>query len=202
MALDHDKATADALAITERILASDGLEGFSARKVAREAGISVGTLYNLFGDTDTLIRQANIRLLDRLAIAGATALSEIAGGEMLDVRARLLKLAHVYAGFVEENRTAWGSLLAFNRAIAGRDTPDWYRARQETLFAIIADVLSETPLGRDREKLVTAARALWSSVHGIVTNAYRGVDDNRLDQSTWDQIDLLVTMFVRGVERA
>lgn len=200
MALDREAVSERILAIAERLLNEGGLAALQARAVAGEAGVSVGTVYNLFGDLDDLHRAVNMRLLDRLGAAGVSAVAEFGREDLKGVRERLLVLARTYIDFVEENAGAWTALLAFNRAHGAEQRPEWYAARLNTLFDIIAAVLAEGGFGLDETALATAARALWSSVHGIVTSGYAGLDGMAWHDEIWQQIDMLVTIFVTGLE--
>ncbi|MEL6200878.1 MAG: TetR/AcrR family transcriptional regulator [Pseudomonadota bacterium] len=199
MAIDKERAQRDIMDITMRLLADGGLDAVKIRDIARQAGVSVGSVYNIFGDIDDLLRACNTQLLDELGSAGAMAMQQAELDGVSDVRGRLLVLARVYHEFVETNATAWTAMLAFNRAVSLKETPEWYILRQEMLFDLIGEVLSGTALGDDEDQLAVAARALWSSVHGIVTNAYRGSDRRAQQTQTWAQIDVLVTTFVRGI---
>ncbi|MEO1702564.1 MAG: TetR/AcrR family transcriptional regulator [Pseudomonadota bacterium] len=199
MAIDKERARRDILEITMRLLANGGLDAVKIRDIAKEANVSVGSIYNIFGDVDDLLRACNTQLLDDLGAQGAVAMQKAAQEGVDDVRGRLLVLARVYYDYVESHATAWTAMLAFNRAASNTETPEWYIVRQEMLFDLIGDVLRATPLAQDDETLAVAARALWSSVHGIVTNAYRSADQGQTNPDTWAQIDLLVTTFVRGI---
>ena len=46
-----------------------------------------------------------------------------------------------------------------------------------------------------------AARTLWSSVHGIVTSGYAARSVRRQADEIDQQIELLVAVFIRGLER-
>src|SRR4030042_34590 len=52
---------------TTAIVEQDGLEGLSAREIAKRIGYSPGTLYNVFENLDDLLLTIEARLLDRLA---------------------------------------------------------------------------------------------------------------------------------------
>lgn len=54
---DHrqEQTRSDVLAAVGEIIASDGLEGLTMRKLADRAGVAVATLYNQFGDRDRII---------------------------------------------------------------------------------------------------------------------------------------------------
>ena len=52
---------------TTAIVEQDGLEGLSAREIAKRVGYSPGTLYNVFENLDDLLLIIEARLLDELA---------------------------------------------------------------------------------------------------------------------------------------
>ncbi len=54
---DHrqERTRSDVLAAVGEIIASDGLEGLTMRKLADRAGVAVATLYNQFGDRNGII---------------------------------------------------------------------------------------------------------------------------------------------------
>jgi len=200
--LNKDEVKRQIIEIAGQLIEQGGSGALQVRAIARQAGISVGSVYNLVGDLDTLHRMVNMQLLDELGAAGAATIARLHTQGVTDVRERLLALADTYLDFVERNYKKWSTLLAFNRSRPTEDMPDWYMARQEMLFDIIAGVLADTPLRDDDLKLQTAARALWSAVHGIVTNSYIGSKSTSHADESRDQIDLLVTVFVRGLGAA
>lgn len=87
------------LAVALQLLARDGVGGFTARELAREADTSTPAVYELFGDKAGLVREvffAGFRLLreqlDQLVESG-------------DPRADLLALCDCYRTFVTTNPT-------------------------------------------------------------------------------------------------
>ncbi|TIX63603.1 MAG: helix-turn-helix transcriptional regulator, partial [Mesorhizobium sp.] len=66
MALDKEEMSERVIAIAENLIEAGGAENLKARTIATEAGIAVGSIYNLFRDIDDLHRAVNMRLLDRL----------------------------------------------------------------------------------------------------------------------------------------
>ncbi|UDL88920.1 TetR/AcrR family transcriptional regulator [Mesorhizobium sp. PAMC28654] len=199
MALDKEEMSERVLAIAETLIDSGGAENLKARTIAEQAGIAVGSVYNLFVDLDEVHRAVNMRLLDRLGTAGASAMAELQG--VKDTRQRLLALAGAYVRFVEAHPGSWPALLAFNRRRALATEPDAYEARLDQLFEIIASVLGDGGFDLDGDRLRIAARALWSSVHGIVTSGYAAKSARGQAHEVWQQIELLVAVFVRGLER-
>ena len=197
MALDKDEMTARILDIAEALIGQGGSANLKARSIAGQAGIAVGSIYNLFGDLTDLHRAVNVRLLDRLAASGGQAMQEARAAGITDTRQRLLALARAYLSFVEAHPVSWAALLAFNREHAATGEPKDYRQRFDALFEIIAVVLADDAIAMDDEKRRLVARVLWSSVHGIVTSGYTRVADR--GEHVWEQIDLLVTTFLEGL---
>ncbi|MEO1200228.1 MAG: TetR/AcrR family transcriptional regulator [Pseudomonadota bacterium] len=199
MTLDHDSVRERVLTLAEEAIATDGHEGLKARGIAQAAGISVGTIYNLFEDLDGLRLQVNSRLMDRLEAVAAGVLRDLAAKHETDARISLLALARAYVGFVETHGRSWTAMLAFNRQVDTASMPDWYLARQDQLFEIIGDILKTTSFMADATTRRTASRALWSGVHGIVTLGYRRTETDDWAAETWAQVELLVTAFVAGL---
>ena len=201
MALDRDGTSERVLEIAETLVSQGGAPNLKARSIAEKAGIAVGSVYNLFGDLDRLHGQVNMRLLDRLSDAGTRAMAEMQEKGVRDTRLRSLALARAYLQFVQEQPQSWTALLAFNPRRAGPAAAVAFERRLDALFDIIAEVLAQdAKLDLDGQQAKLTARVLWSSVHGIVVNGVRRRQQDRHGQGVWDQIDLLVTTFLRGVE--
>ena len=202
MALDKAEVKRQVMQIAAALIAEGGSDALQARAIAKKAGISVGSIYNLVGDMDALHQAVNSELLDELGAAGAMAMLELERRGERDLRTRLLTLSDAYLKFVTAHAVQWNALLAYNRSLSAAETPEGYLVKLEMLFDIIGDELKTTALGGDDRQRNIAARALWSSVHGIVTNALVGQSDHLLVQTVREQVDLMVTMFVRGLEAA
>ena len=79
------------------LLARDGVAGFTARSVAREAQTSTPAVYELFGDKGGLIRELffeGFRLLHRHLETFV---------ETEDPRADVIQMVELYRGFIREN---------------------------------------------------------------------------------------------------
>lgn len=199
MALDRQETSERILEIAHRLLEEGGAENLKARSIAQEAGIAVGSIYNLFVDLNGLHRAVNMRLLDELARRGGAAMAALQDRGAADTRERLLALAQAYHGFVQEHPGAWQALLAYNRGRIHEAEPDAYVERLDALFEIIAKVLAAGDPELPPETTRRIARVLWSSVHGIVTSGYAARSGSRRDDEIWSQVDLLVTTFLEGL---
>ena len=65
---DHSREEIRTMALeaAEKIVVEQGHKGLTARKVMRDIGYAVGTLYLIFENLDDLILHLNVRTLDRL----------------------------------------------------------------------------------------------------------------------------------------
>ena len=85
------------LSVAIGLLARDGVAGFTARNVAREAQTSTPAVYELFGDKGGLIRELffeGFRLLERHLETFV---------ETEDARADVIQIVELYRGFIREN---------------------------------------------------------------------------------------------------
>lgn len=150
-----------ALEAAENIVVEKGLEGLSARKVAKAIGYTVGTLYLVFENIDDLILQINARTLDRLYADMAETQTTARDG-----RDRLLQLGEVYIRFADGDSHRW-SMIFEHRLAEGRELPDWYREKIARMFTIVEEALMPLADGRPRKEVAQAARVIWGGVHGV-----------------------------------
>ena len=175
-----------------------GVEGVKARHIAKRAGISVGSIYNMFGDLDELIRIVNGRTYDELHVVVSSTL-EKAIKNKLSPRRQMLALADAYLEYVESHQTRWLAVLSFNRART-ESPPRWYLDKELALFKVIEDAIEAFPGAKEPTARHANARALWASVHGIVTMA---VADGFLMQPIKDvraQIQIVVNAIAASLE--
>ncbi len=150
------------LRATTEIVEQDGLEGLSAREIAKQIGYSPGTLYNAFENLDDILLTIEARLLDRLA----ERLTSVDGSGT--PQEHLRRLTEAYFAFTQEHPNLW-NLLGEHRLPAGQDLPEWYQAKLESLVAPLEEALAPLINGHDSGDHRRAARALWASVHGMTS---------------------------------
>jgi AcrR family transcriptional regulator len=85
------------LSVAVGLLAREGVAGFTARSVAREAATSTPAIYELFGDKGGLIRELFFEGFRRLHRHLETFV------ESEDPRADVIRLIELYRGFIREN---------------------------------------------------------------------------------------------------
>ena len=126
-----------------RAIEAKGLEGLKARPIAQRAGISVGSIYNLFGDLDELTRVINGRTYDALYEIERSALEQAREAGKTS-REQMMDLAAAYLDFVETHQAIWLACLAFNRNQTDLP-PQWYLDKEQALFRIIEDAIATFP---------------------------------------------------------
>lgn len=152
-----------AIQSAHQIIAEEGLEGMSARALARRIGYSPGTLYNLFDSLDELILEVEALLLDDLE----DRLSNLpAEGSPAD---QLRQIARAYLSFGRENAKVWN--LIAQHQVAPDTVPAWYSERVERLVNRIERALASypSPLRDNAQSLRQSARVVWAGLHGIAS---------------------------------
>jgi AcrR family transcriptional regulator len=179
-----------ALAAAWKIAEAEGLRGLGARKVAREIGYTVGTLYNVFTDLDDLIVQLIGRIFD--------ALYDELKNLQLDEgpEAGLRELAAGYIRFTARHPRLWG-LLFEHQLPEGKEPPEENEAKIHLLLGLMERaVASEFPPGKEAERL-HVVRVLWASLHGMCSLASAGklAPEETLDGMT----ETLISCFLVGL---
>lgn len=187
----RERLKRDILAMAERVVTAEGLPGLQVRRVAQDAGCSVGTVYNVFGDLDGLIIAVNETTLAKLAEPLSRAF-EAHTGQPTPVRLTGLALAYMHFAF--DNQLRWRAVFE-HRPAATRDVPLHYRANQARLLALIEKTIaSEIPGEHSRSH---AARALFAAVHGIVALAL----DNKISPFDAARVESEIRFIVRAAAR-
>jgi AcrR family transcriptional regulator len=158
----RDRLRVRLLQAAEAVLATEGLSALQARRIAQDAQCSVGTVYNIFGDIDGLILQANERTLHDLGRV-LMAAARRSADRSLDVR--LMALATAYLDYATVNQRRWRAVFE-HRLPDEREVPESYLNDRRRLLALIEaqlDAVRVEPQARS-----DAAHGLFSAVHGIV----------------------------------
>ncbi|MBL4807408.1 MAG: TetR/AcrR family transcriptional regulator [Rhodobacteraceae bacterium] len=160
----HDDLRKRLIDLAEKTVEAEGLSALRARDLANKAGCSVGAIYNVLTDMNTLTLHVNGRTFKRLGIAVAASIADKAD---LPPRDRLIALSLAYLDFANNNFKAWTALFDIEMT-AGPDVPEWYQNALNELFRHINGPVREIypEMGKIDSDLMT--RGLFSSIHGIV----------------------------------
>ena len=167
---DHTRDELRALLLAEghKLLAEQGLAKFSGREVAKRAGYSVGTIYNVFGSLDRLILALNSRTFSLWAAFLRQRLEQ--GGPD-----RIRSLVEGYFGFALAHPNLWSAIYD-HRVAEGEDLDAADKEKRAELTGIVeAEVRAALP-DPDMPGAARLARSLIATVHGhcsyVVTGTF------------------------------
>lgn len=149
--------------IAEQIILQEGVEGLSARRLAQELKVSVGSLYNAFGDLHQVIRSVIARSAELLASALTTAVARAAP----DKRSRLVALGEAYFDFAMAEPRRWSLMFEYRAEL---EIDDKARAFQGGLLDMLIAAGEADPTSQQHRQFFLV---LWASVHGVVSLATR-----------------------------
>ena len=148
------------LKAAEHTIATAGLTQLRARTLADQVGCSVGAIYGVFTDLDTL----TLAVSGRTLAAISAALAEATSPNPAD---RLIELAHIYLDYAATNRLRWDALFAHRMPPGTPVNPD-YAAQLATAFTPVEIPLATLCPSIPEQDRVLLARTLFSAVHGMV----------------------------------
>jgi AcrR family transcriptional regulator len=190
----HEELRSMAILTGNQMMAEGGFAAFSARKLARRIGYTVGTIYNVFGTHECLIASINGHTLDELAQCVQQRLA--AGAEGL---AQLQALATTYLDFACTHHQRWSALFEAPRG-SKADVPDWYLAKREALLQLLEAPLR--PLVSNPGAAKLAASTLWASIHGICILGTSGRLASSSSYALQEMMDDLILNYLRGLAYA
>ena len=163
----RDKNLADirerATTLAERIVLEKGGGALSARGLATELGISVGSLYNAFGDLDGVVLAVNARCAERLANALRDALTTTSG----PARDKVTAIGEAYFEFAHAEPRRWYMLFERDSDL---ELDEKTAKLQENLLEMLIRAGDGDPSNEQHRQFFLL---LWASVHGLVTLACR-----------------------------
>ena len=163
------------------LLASQGLEGFSMREVARRAGVSHQAPYHHFHDREAILaeivtegfQQLRARMLESMAVA------KTAGD-------RLTAIGKAYVGFALDQPAHFK--LMFRSEMVSAEKHDEARACANSAFDLLVstvDTVVRENRGKPDPALVLAA---WSLAHGVATLLLEGKLQKQVGESKRAQL--------------
>ena len=142
------------------LVQKSGLNGLSARAIAKNIGYSPGTLYSVFSNRDELLLRIQGALLEEL-IAELDGIP--AGGRGA---ARLHDLSDAYISFALRNRELW-NLLQQHTPRPGKLSCELIDQNFQRIIALVADAIKSHASKATDADIQQMAHAMWASIHGI-----------------------------------
>jgi AcrR family transcriptional regulator len=166
---DHSREELHALILSTgaALVGEVGLARFSAREVARRIGYTIGTIHNVFGNSDRLIIAINTRTFGLWA-AHLRARLDAADAD------RIAALVEGYFGFARANTNLWTAIYDHHLP-AGVALPEEDQVARGVLTEIVVSEVARA-LGRPPDDAIAAlSRSLIATVHGHCAFAVSGV---------------------------
>lgn len=167
---DHTREELRALLLAEghKLLAEQGLAKFSGREVAKRAGYSVGTIYNVFGSLDRLVLALNSHTFSLWAAFLRQRLEQ--GGPD-----RIRSLVEGYFEFALAQPKLWSAIYD-HRVAEGEDLDPADQEKRAELTGIVEAEVSAVLPDPDMPGAARLARSLIATVHGhcsyVVTGTF------------------------------
>lgn len=166
------------LSSSREILERDGINGLSARAIAKQIGYSPGTLYNVFKNLDDLILTIERALLQE----GLAALRAVP--RCNSPSDQLRALAECYISFALKNRRLWNTVFQHTPKETDSDVQAVKATLQDMRNEFATAVASLTSAGGlpDAQRL---ASSVWFCLHGLSAIA---VSEKEIDLSPADAV--------------
>lgn len=146
----------------QKIIFTKGLNGLTARSLAKAIGYTPGTIYNFYRDMDALVTDVNYGTLDALEKACRASIAGLPSDF-----SKIRSLAYAYVDFSHAHIRAWETLFSGTRISAKPiRLPKAYQEKIVSLFQLIEEVLIDS-MNFPVSEAHRSARLLWASLHGI-----------------------------------
>ena len=157
---DHSREELRELILAEghRHISETGFARFSAREVAKQAGYSIGTIYNVFGSYDQLMLAINGRTLDLWLCFLEERLAQAQDD-------RLRHAIAAYFEFAMAHRHAWAALYDF-RLPEGAVMPAFYQEKVTRITEVVVREIAAALPDAFKAEAPALARSLLATVHG------------------------------------
>lgn len=179
------------LKAAEDIVIKEGFQALKVRRIALEIGYTVGSIYMVFDNMSDLIMHVKGRTLDELGDYLDEYLSDCSSEEHVVI------LATKYLEFASQHFNLW-SMIFEHRLPKDQSTPQWYQTKVDQAFVRIEKLLTQLAPDYDSSLVQSAARAIWSGVHGICILSLDDALSSTEIQKIENNIVLLVENFIRG----
>jgi len=188
----QEEIKAMVLQAAQSIIDEEGPAALKVRRVAREIGYTVGSIYMLYANMDDLILHVKDKTLVELALQLDKAIARPQAAEQ-----SVLELASVYVNFAGRQYNRW-SMVFTRRLPGGGNLPEWYRQRENGIGARFEKAFSAIAPHRQDDDNSRAAQALWGGVHGNCLLSLSEKSDTEAIRDVELSVRLLVRNYIHG----
>lgn len=174
--VDHDARRRELIEASWQVIAAEGLEGVTMRKIASEAGCTTGRLTHYFADREALILAA---LRASYEVTGDRARASMANDA--DNKAKLLRFAEEMLPADDERLREWKVWIAFwSAATVDKTLAVENDARHKAWADELADLIKEAaPSAKARQE----ADLLIGLINGVGLHAAVNPTKENLDRA-------------------
>ncbi len=158
-----DDVGAAMLEVACRLLATEGPEALTTRRIAAEAGTTTMTLYARFGDKDGVGQAVIVEGFTRLKAA-----MERAAKRSKEPAKGVIAVARAYRRFALENPAFYAAMFQ-RTGRAALPTAEGHCVGTETFGVLAAVVQRSVDAGIVRDDADVVARRVWAMCHGVVS---------------------------------
>ncbi|MXO57778.1 TetR/AcrR family transcriptional regulator [Pontixanthobacter gangjinensis] len=172
---DHSRTELRGLLLHEghRLMAEVGYAQFSGRQVARRAGYTVGTIYNVFGSLEGLLAAINTHTFVLWAEHLKLELDQ--GGDD-----RIASLVHGYFAFAQTNPNLWSAIYEHRLPVGASLSEADLQGRGELTHIVEQEVRAALPADTELD-VPRYARSLIAAVHGhcsyVISGSFALLDE-------------------------
>jgi AcrR family transcriptional regulator len=174
----------------EAIVIKEGYSALKMRRIAKEIGYTVGSIYMVFTNMADLIMHIKARTLDGIA-AQLQQVQDCAPEQCI------AELARIYLRYASQNFNRWSMIFEY-RLPQDAEIPEWYQEKADNVFSRVEAQFAKLAPQCSAQQSKQAARALWSGVHGICILSLTGKPDVIGIKDVENAIVLLVESFIGG----
>lgn len=147
----------------EKILVEEGYSKLTTRRIAKEIGYTVGSLYMVIKNVDDLMLLLNARTLQLLLEKIEKDLAENADQTAYE---SLMQIAMSYVDFAFDHKEKWQAIF-MHRVTDTELLTEEYFVNIQNLFGVIANQLAQLAPSLNKNELELLTRGLWGAVHGV-----------------------------------
>lgn len=170
----------------EAIVIKEGYSALTVRRIAREIGYTVGSIYMVFNNMADLVMHIKARTLDDIAV-------QLQQVQDCAPEQCIAELARIYLSYASHNFNRWNMVF-----VQDAEIPEWYREKVDHVFSRVEAQFAKLAPQCSAQQSKQAARALWSGVHGICILSLSGKLDVAGIKDVENAIVLLVESFIGG----
>lgn len=170
------------------ILKNQGIANVSTRKISKQIGYTVGTLYIIFKNQEEIYLHINSKTIDLICNFISSDMQDCPKDKILE------KLAESYHNFAITNFNLWQMLFEYTFAKES-EMPRWYSEKILELDTLILSYIKQVFPNKSDQELMLLLSTYSAAIHGTVTLAIRGKLNRAGLSSAEDVIKKVVQLF-------